>query len=211
MRKINGLLVTLLIMVACSKSNDDNTTSGSGGDNSGGVTNVVSVSSDITVNLSTDKACYSPGETVLFTADNMPADAKIRYRALNNVMAEVSASGNTWTWTAPATDYTGYLVDVYRKGTDGSEVILGTIAVDVSSDWTRFPRYGFVATFDRSKSDETIQKEMTFLNRFHINGVQFQDWHNKHHWPLGGTRDKLDEYYTDIANREISTHVVKNT
>lgn len=209
MRKINGLLVTLLIMVACSKSNDDNTTSGSGSGNSGGVTNVVSVSSDITVNLSTDKACYSPGETVHFTADNMPADAKIRYRALNNVIAEVSASGNTWTWTAPATDYTGYLVDVYRKGTDGSEVILGTIAVDVSSDWTRFPRYGFVATFDRSKSDETIQKEMTFLNRFHINGVQFQDWHNKHHWPLGGTRDKLDEYYTDIANREISTHVVK--
>ena len=43
---------------------------------------------------------------------------------------------------------TGYLVDVYRTKENGTEVILGTIAVDVSSDWTRFPRYGFVATFE---------------------------------------------------------------
>lgn len=50
---------------------------------------------------------------------------------------------------------------------------------------------------------------MAFLNRCHINGVQFQDWHNKHHWPLGGTREHLDEVYKDIANREVYTEVVK--
>lgn len=65
---------------------------------------------------------------------------------MDKVVSEQAAAGTTWTWTAPATDYTGYLVDVYRTKENGTEVILGTIAVDVSSDWTRFPRYGFVAT-----------------------------------------------------------------
>lgn len=74
----------------------------------------------------------------------------------------------------------------------------------------RFPRYGFVATFDNSKLQPgVIEKEMEFLNRCHINGVQFQDWHYKHHWPLGGTPGNLMDTYTDIANREVSTEVVK--
>jgi dextranase len=67
-----------------------------------------------------------------------------------------------------------------------------------------------VATFDSSKlAANVIEDEMEFLNRCHINGVQFQDWHNKHHWPLGGTRGNLLATYKDIANREISTDVVK--
>ena len=103
-----------------------------------GVTEVTPVTSDLTVNLTTDKACYRPGESVSFTADALPAGAKIRYRTMDKVVSEQAAVGTTWTWTAPATDYTGYLVDVYRTKENGTEVILGTIAVDVSSDWTRF-------------------------------------------------------------------------
>ena len=53
---------------------------------------------------------------------------------MDKVVSEQAAVGTTWTWTAPATDYTGYLVDVYRTKENGTEVILGTIAVDVSSD-----------------------------------------------------------------------------
>ena len=102
------------------------------------------------------------------------------------------------------------LADVYRTRDDGTQVILGTIGVDVSSDWTRFPRYGFVATFDDSKLQPgVIDEEMQFLSRCHINGVQFQDWHNKHHWPLGGTREAPAETYTDIANRSVSAEVIR--
>lgn len=211
MKKIFYVAVVFLFCAACSKENDDNGGGGTGGGGeTGGVTEVTPVTSNLTVNLATDKACYKPGETVSFTAGALPAGAKIRYRTSNRVVTEQAASGNTWTWTAPATDYTGYLVDVYRTKEDGTEVILGTIAVDVSSDWTRFPRYGFVATFDASKKAAgVIEQEMAFLNRCHINGVQFQDWHNKHHWPLGGTRGQLDEVYKDIANRDVYTEVVK--
>lgn len=211
MRRIFYAAVVFLFCVACSKESDDNGGGGAGGGGeTGGVTEVTPVTSDLTVDLATDKACYKPGETVSFTADALPAGAKIRYRTSNRVVTEQAASGNSWTWTAPATDYTGYLVDVYRTREDGTEVILGTIAVDVSGDWTRFPRYGFVATFDASKKAEgVIEQEMAFLNRCHINGVQFQDWHNKHHWPLGGTRGQPDEVYKDIANRDVYTEVVK--
>lgn len=206
-------LAALLAMAACSNDNgpsDTPETSGGGG-NEGGVSEVIKVMSDLTLELSTDKACYSPGETVTFTVEgSLPQGAKVRYRTGNQVLAEAEATGNSWTWTAPSDDFTGYMVDIYRTRNDGAEVVMGTIAVDVSSDWTRFPRYGFVATFDASKLEPgVIEKEMEFLNRCHINGVQFQDWHNKHHWPLGGTRDKLDEVYKDIANRDVYTEVVK--
>lgn len=211
MKYIIYAITALFFLSACSKDNDETGGGTSGGGNeTGGVTDVTPVTSDLSVDLSTDKACYKPGETVTFTSDALPAGAKIRYRTLNNVIAEQAAAGNSWTWTAPAADFTGYLADVYRTREDGTEVILGTIAIDVSSDWTRFPRYGFVATFDASKTESTIQQEMSFLNRCHINGVQFQDWHNKHHWPLGGTRQHSEAVYKDIANRDIYTQAVKD-
>lgn len=211
MKYIIYAITALFFLSSCSKDNDDTGGGTSGGGNeTGGVTDVTPVTSDLSVNLSTDKACYKPGETVTFTSDALPAGAKIRYRTLNNVVSEQAASGTSWTWTAPAADFTGYLADVYRTREDGTEVILGTIAVDVSSDWTRFPRYGFVATFDASKTESAIQQEMSFLNRCHINGVQFQDWHNKHHWPLGGTRQHPEAVYKDIANRDIYTQAVKD-
>lgn len=174
------------------------------------VTVTVPVSSTISIELNTDKARYNPGETVRFTADNMPSGAKIRYRHLGDTVAEMEATGTSWEWTAPSEDFTGYLVDVYVTKEDSGEIIYGTIAVDVSSDWTRFPRYGFIGDFDRSKlSEGVIEGEMAYLNRCHINGIQFYDWHNKHHWPLGGTRGDLMEVYKDIANREVYTEAVR--
>lgn len=166
MKKIFYTVAIILFCMACSKDNDDSGGGGNGGGGEvGGVTEVTPVISDLTVNLATDKACYKPGEAIRFTADALPAGAKIRYRTLHTVVQAQAASANSWTWTAPSTDYTGYLVDVYCTKEDGTEVILGTIAVDVSSDWTRFPRYGFVATFDASKrADGVIEKEMAFLN-----------------------------------------------
>lgn len=200
------VFITMLFFISCSKGPE----SGQGGGESGGVTKVTAVKSNLTVDVSTDKACYKPGEKVLFTADNIPSGAKVRYRHLATVIEENSRSSATWTWIVPLNDFTGYMVDLYQTESDGTEVILGSVAVDVSSDWTRFPRYGFVAAFGQDKTEEITREEMAYLNRHHINGVQFQDWHNKHHWPLGGTREKLDDTYTDIANRTIYTSAVKN-
>lgn len=214
MTKMNLMLACLMVTtMACSdpkeepgKGSGDN----NGGGTSGAVTEVTPVKSNLIVDLSTDKACYAPGQTVNISASEHVAGAKVRYRRGAEVIGEEAMSGSSWQWQPPTEDFTGYMVEVYRPGDDGSVTILGTIAVDVSSDWTRFPRYGFVATFDASKmAAGVIEKEMEYLNRCHINGVQFQDWHNKHHWPLGGTRGNLDAVYKDIANRDVSTEVVK--
>lgn len=161
-------------------------------------------------NISTDKCAYSPREVITFTLSVAPmAGLRVRYRHLADVVADTLLTSKIWTWTAPDLDFCGYMVEVYT--TDGTtDLIYGTIAVDVSSDWKRFPRYGFVATFGSDKTTGVVRNEMTWLNRCHINAVQFQDWHYCHDWPLGGTREKPLSTYRDIANRIIYTSAVKN-
>lgn len=208
MKKMTILPLALAILTACGSDSPDNPvpnpTPTPGGDNPG-----IGVTSTLQADITTDKARYAPGDKIVFKADNVPAGAKIRYRRGSEVVATADYSSPSWEWTAPATDNVGYMVDLYGVNGD-TETIYGTIGVDVSSDWTTFPRYGFVATFDPAKSTPgAIEKEMEYLNRCHINAVQFQDWHNKHHWPLGGTRDQLLPVYKDIAMRDISTEVVK--
>ena len=160
--------------------------------------------------ISTDKCSYAPGEQVSFTLSSTPAaGTRVRYRHLADIVADTILTTRTWTWKAPDEDFCGYMAEVYT--TDGtSDQIQGTIAVDVSSDWKRFPRYGFVATFGNDKTVSKVRTEMAWLNRCHINAVQFQDWHWCHDWPLGGTRDKPLSTYKDIANRTIYTSAVKN-
>lgn len=169
--------------------------------------------------LSTDKACYEPGSTVTFTAVGTIPDGKtlfVRYRHGNDIIKKDNFAfeqGNTWTWKTPNNDFVGYLVDIHYVE-DTKEHILGTIAVDVSSDWKRFPRYGFVADFnDNDKSINkyaNIEAEMKYLNRLHINGVQFQDWQWKHHKPVKFYDDgSLDPWYEDISKRWVGTEYVK--
>lgn len=175
------------------------------------------ISSDLCVELSTDRACYAPGQQVTFTATgNIPANAIIRYRHGLTVVEEhnLNSIGNTWTWNPPVADYKGYMVDIYARN-NNVETIYGTIAVDVSSDWKRFPRYGFVADFeeygDNAAKTARIYDEMKYLNRCHINGVQFQDWQWKHHKPVCFKDDgkTLQGWYQDISNRYVGIEHVK--
>ena len=179
------------------------------------------VSDPTQLELSTDKACYAPGSTITFTAvGTLPAGKKVyvRYRHNNTFIHKEEVTSNTWTWTAPDKDFMGYMADLYYMEYNndvGTEHIIGAIAVDVSSDWTRFPRYGFVAEFDNYNNainkNANIEAEMKYLNRLHINGVQFYDWHWKHHRPVN-----LDEngnvvawYHDNNSNHWIGTEYVK--
>ncbi|MBR6032338.1 MAG: SusF/SusE family outer membrane protein [Bacteroidaceae bacterium] len=166
--------------------------------------------------IETDKCSYAPGETVTLTMSSTPpSGSRVRYRYMGDIIADTLLSSRSWTWTAPAEDFRGYMVEVYQEqvGEEQGAIdnILATIAIDVSSDWTRFPRYGFVATFGSDKTLTKVRTEMKWLNRCHINGVQFQDWHYCHDWPLGGTREGgLWSTYKDISNRTIYTSSIKN-
>ena len=70
MKKIIYWVAAFLCM-ACS---DDHGSNQENGGASGSVTEVTPVTSDLSVDLSTDKAFYKPGEKVVFTADDaLPA------------------------------------------------------------------------------------------------------------------------------------------
>lgn len=104
-----------------------------------------------------------------------------------------------WTWQPPPTDYRGYLAEIILRD-DTSALDTTWIAVDVSSDWGKFPRYGFLSTYPYL-SDSAIIKTIAELSRYHINGLQFYDWHYKHHLPLSGSPEHPAETWNDIANR----------
>ena len=60
--------------------------------------------SELTLELSTDKACYAPGNTVTFTADgDLPWDKEVyvRYRHNNTFIEKHKITSKTWTWTPP--------------------------------------------------------------------------------------------------------------
>ena len=60
-------------------------------------------------------------------------------------------------------------------------------AIDVSSTWTKFPRYGYVADYPSSLTSSNATHDMWLLKNYHIDGVQFYDWQWKHHVPLAGS------------------------
>ena len=154
------------------------------------------------VKVSTDKAAYNLGEVVKFTLDKSPGSSFIvRYKHLGETIKEERITETSWTWNPPIADFKGYMVELLLPSQANEEVI-AAIGVDVSSRWTKFPRYGFLSKFPQL-SDQEISMVMDKLNRYHINGIQFYDWHYKHHKPLAGTPASPDAVYKDIINRDI--------
>ncbi len=158
--------------------------------------------------ISSDKARYSPGEAVQFELDFAVVtpgthEIVVRYRHLSELVetqtfAAVSGT-QSWTWNPPADDYRGYMAEVEVVDTTTSGVVgAGVFGVDVSSDWAKFPRYGFLSKYDQGAGVDAV---LDNLNRFHINGLQFYDWGNKHHKPLRGTAANPAPAWPDIANR----------
>lgn len=157
--------------------------------------------------ITTDKARYSPGEAVQFSVqfdkESPDASLKISYFHLNTKIDSQSiaeySNPVSWTWQPPQTDYQGYLAEIIlQDGATSLDTI--RIAVDVSSDWSKFPRYGFLSKYQHLSTTQ-IENTIAELNRYHINGLQFYDWHYKHHMPLKGAPENPAESWNDIANR----------
>lgn len=175
-----------------------------------------SVPTKFIVDVYTDKTRYNPGGAVKITValsnesghDLQDIFARLSFWSLDVKIGEETSRGLdlareaqteiTLTWLPPGDDFRGYLVDVVLTDAGGKELDRAVTAVDVSSDWRRFPRYGYLAHFDREIDTETW---VTALNRYHLNGLQFYDFQYKHHWPLPGTVEAPLEEWRDIAGR----------
>ncbi len=173
--------------------------------------------SNIIKTISTDKAAYHYDDTVKFNAQLKKGLTEgiltITYYHLDNVISklEVKVAENSkevhWEWQPPKEDFKGYFVHVQYTSDSIQED--HTIAVDVSSDWSQFPRYGFLSNF-QDQSMEKMDSVISQLNRYHINGLQFYDWHFKHHQPLKVENNGAAANWEDIANRPIYLETIKN-
>jgi GH15 family glucan-1,4-alpha-glucosidase len=171
-------------------------------------------------NVYTDKAMYSPGNTVTITAViTNPGTSQVSTALNVNVFYletsqwthstnVVVAAGATVlqniTWAAPATDFRGYLVRV-----DLGDSIYKTTAVDVSSDITRFPRYGYTVDFPAGETAAQSNELIDELARdYHINVVQYYDWMYRHekNFPDSGTSWE-DLFGNTIAQSSIQQRI----
>ncbi len=190
------MLVSVTLISACSPKEDDPKPDGPNGPDPAG-----------DISLETDKSRYQQGATVKFTASQSLDGYLARYKYLDEIVAEQTLSSSTWQWTTPQDDFRGYLVEIL-SAIDAEEPV-ATIAVDVSSSWTKFPRYGFLSKYSQMNQAE-IDQVIKNLNRHHINGIQFYDWHYKHHQPLAGTANNPEPVYQDIIGRDIYLQTVED-
>ena len=108
-------------------------------------------------------------------------------------------------WKSDTADFKGYIAELTMTNAKG-QFQLAVTGVDVSSDWKKFPRYGYLAHFDTSVEPE---KWINELNKYHINGLQFYDFQYQHHRPLAGTVKHPFSSWKDIAGRATEASVVR--
>jgi dextranase len=165
------------------------------------------------LDLGTDRARYAPGETVRFTVSTTEdTTVRVTYRHGCDVLATTNVTarrggGTSWAWTPPADDGRGYLVEA--QVVRGTNLLgRGAIAVDVSRDWRRYPRYGYLADFG-AVSPAEAGRVVARLNRHHINGIQFYDWHWKHHRLVPWEGEEIADSWQDVAGRPVRREAVQ--
>ncbi len=169
-----------------------------------------------------DKARYAPHESVtifvqLKTDPSYAGKAalKLTFWHLGERIGEISRAVDlshdkgpiSIDWTPPDSDFRGYLVDVHLMSSSGETLGTGYTAVDVSSQWNRFPRYGYLAHY--SEAEGAMPAEwIAELNKFHINGLEYYDFENRHEQSLAGTIEHPDSEWKDIAGRKVERGIV---
>lgn len=167
----------------------------------------------IVEHVQTDKSRYLPGEVVRISAVLERTDFDhilLRCKHLNNTIHQEQLMPEhliSLEWTPPKVDFRGYSIEL-ECIKDAASIAYASTAVDVSSDWSKFPRYGFLSHFPEM-DDERIRENLERLNIYHINSIQFYDWHHKHHAPLPMNEGVPAAEWPDIARRNTSFDTVE--
>jgi dextranase len=170
--------------------------------------------------LYTDKSVYAPGEictlTAVITTNNSGiADVRLRFKkdaasilsqsrriALTKGMTNVSFS-----ITLPDVDFTGYSVELLL----GNQSFRQT-AVDVSSDWKRYPRYGYITEFYDGQSFARNAEIMNELSRkYHLNCLQYYDWMWRHENVIEFDGDNIKVPWYDWRGAAINCEVLADS
>ncbi|MEW9050031.1 MAG: glycoside hydrolase family 66 protein [Neobacillus sp.] len=158
--------------------------------------------------ITTNKAMYQPGESVeiqvhlqntstsdfkgLVELNVKHLNTKIGPAVLKEVFIEKNKSKQlTFEWHSPQIDYKGYLFEVDVMDSSKNLINWATTGVDVSSSWTKFPRYGYMWNFTEGVN---VEKRINYLKDHHINAIQYYDWKYRHHIPVSENLDMWDDW-----------------
>lgn len=157
----------------------------------------------------TRTATHAPGEAATIYVDVDGATgtktAHIQITHLNETVWEndvtFTANGGKTTvpinWTPPASDHQGYLVSITI---DGKQIVT---AIDVSSDVTTYPRYGYSVDFmpgETSAESDAMMKELAQV--YHVNIVQYYDWMYRHEKILPDEGDEWVDMFGHTLSRQ---------
>ncbi|MBC2579500.1 glycoside hydrolase family 66 protein [Clostridium sp. DJ247] len=175
---------------------------------------------NIVTNVNTDKSRYNPGDVVTIYVDlknNTGASinngsVSLYFKHLENeistsstqtfTLAPGATTALTFTWTPPSTDYQGYMVEAWAKDSAGNIIDNMNTAVDVSSDWLKFPRYGYITKYGQQSADVS-SNVIWQLKNYHINAIQYYDWQYKHHMPISGSPTNPDSSWKNLAGEDV--------
>ena len=169
-----------------------------------------------------DKGRYTPGETARIHVElnalgpetnaflylrvkHLENGLHLIHRRLSGVSNETQAI--VFPWKTPTNDFRGYGIDVDLV-VDGQVRDSRSTALDVSSDWTRFPRMGF---FSEYPDGDGAEARAAGLAKFHLNAIQFYDWKWTHDRlvPYGADGQPLN-VFTQVGGRVQSFQTVKD-
>ncbi|WP_082053509.1 glycoside hydrolase family 66 protein [Gordoniibacillus kamchatkensis] len=170
----------------------------------------------------TDMARYNPGATATISVE-MTNDSgsafngsvnmtithldSTAYQTSQNVsLAAGSSTVVSFPWTTPAQDFQGYFVSV----TAGSST--GATAIDVSSTWTKYPRYGFLTQYTPGEpASATDARVKQTVQDYHTNAFQLYDWMWRHENMIKRTGGTIDSTWTDWSGKiTISWPTIQN-
>lgn len=172
-----------------------------------------------------DKARYAPGDEVSVEAkvrnltekkaDDILIEMKVYhleeavYSDQQNLMLEPKEEKTvTLNWQPPDADYQGYLISLNLTDRKGRGISQDTIGIDVSSNWVKFPRYGYLCDYGET---ENTEEKIEQMNRYHINAIEYYDWHALHHEPLPANASKQSPgVWEDWSGRRIYGETIRD-
>lgn len=171
-----------------------------------------------------DKSMYDPGDFVhvqVNLRNNMDVDleqGKITFKVkhlekqvgsiithdINLEQKERLEIGETI--EMPKEDFKGYMIEIGLWDASNELLDYETLGIDVSSTWTKFPRYGYVWNFGENVD---VESRIETLKNYNINALQYYDWKYRHHKPIGDNTDVWDDWtgrkiYGDTLRKYIS-------
>ncbi|MBV8589112.1 MAG: hypothetical protein JO212_03485, partial [Acetobacteraceae bacterium] len=96
-------------------------------------------------------------------------------------LANSTSSSLSYVITLPNLNWRGYLLSISASNTVPAIVDTASGALDVSTDWVKFPRYGWVSNLTKTANAAAT---IGMLSAYGLNAYQFYDVNFKHHVPV---------------------------